>query len=87
MFGDLGSFVMLFAALLLLTVPEIETAPAPPSPRTVEDRVICKRERLVGSNRPQKVCMTQRERAQMRDRSRDMMDRSTREQPQPLPGS
>jgi len=79
---------MLFAALLLLTVPEIETAPAPPpSPRAEEDRVICKRERLVGSNRPQKVCMTQRERAQMRDRSRDMMDRSTREQPQPLSGS
>lgn len=79
---------MLFAALLLLTVPETETAPAPPSaPRTEEDRVICKRERLVGSNRPQKVCMTQRERAQMRDRSRDMMDRSTREEARPLPSS
>jgi hypothetical protein len=33
------------------------------------DRVVCKREHVVGSNRPQKGCMTVRERERLRDAS------------------
>lgn len=36
------------------------------------DRVICRRERVVGSNRPQRICMTRREWEHNRSASRDM---------------
>lgn len=51
------------------------------------DRQICRRERVVGSNRPQRICMTQREWDQMRDLSRDQHQNATREQPTELPSS
>lgn len=49
------------------------------------DRQVCRRERFVGSNRTQRVCMTQREWEQMRDLSREQHRNATREQPVELP--
>lgn len=46
-----------------------------------EDRVVCRRERVLGSNRPQRVCMTRRERAELRDAARNIHDRVMQEQP------
>ena len=37
------------------------------------NRVVCERERSVGSNRPQKVCMTVAERELLRQRSQTMV--------------
>jgi hypothetical protein len=39
-------------------------------------RVICTREHVVGSNRPQKVCMTVAQREELRDAARRTMDDS-----------
>ena len=49
------------------------------------NRVVCRREHVVGSNRPQRVCRTRREWDAMADTSREQMDRATRGQPQELP--
>ncbi|HZW15461.1 MAG TPA: hypothetical protein VFF66_04310 [Brevundimonas sp.] len=43
-----------------------------------EERVVCRREHVVGSNRRQQVCMTVRQRAQLRDESRRQADRTGR---------
>lgn len=76
---------MLLATLLSVAVLETQAAPAP-APQA-EERMICKRERVVGSNRPQRICMTAKEWERTRDTSRDQMDRATREQPTELPRS
>jgi hypothetical protein len=88
--------VALFAAVLTLQaqdpqeatpVPGVVTvAPAPAAEREDDmDRQVCRREHVVGSNRPQRVCRTRREWEAMRDTSRQQMDRATRGQPQELP--
>jgi len=49
-----------------------DTAPAAAKPKPAKDdpdRIVCVREHVVGSNRPQKVCMTVAERDRMRDAS------------------
>ncbi len=58
-----------------------------PTVRAMDDpeRVICRRERVVGTNRPQRVCMTAREWEVVRDASRETMNRSERGQVQSLP--
>lgn len=38
------------------------------------DRIVCKREHVVGSNRPQKVCMTVAQREQLKDQVEQMTD-------------
>jgi hypothetical protein len=54
------------------TPPTVE-APAeapPPAPKPAKDdpdRIVCVRQHVVGSNRPQKVCMTVAERDRLRD--------------------
>ena len=47
-----------------------EVPPPAPAPRPAKDdpdRIVCVREHVVGSNRPQKVCMTVVERDRMRE--------------------
>ncbi|KAK0351134.1 hypothetical protein LTR94_026199, partial [Friedmanniomyces endolithicus] len=53
------------------SAPEPAAAPAAPT-----ERVVCRRERVVGSNRPQRICMTQGQRERQSDESRQMMDRA-----------
>ena len=49
-------------------------AAPPPEP---EDRIVCHREHIVGSNRRQRVCRTVRERARIRDQSQDELRRAS----------
>lgn len=47
-----------------------EVPPPAPAPRPAKDdpdRIVCVRQHVVGSNRPQKVCMTAAERDRLRD--------------------
>lgn len=55
--------------------------------RTIDDpaRVICRRERVVGSNRPQRTCMTARQWEEAREAARDALNKSERGQVQILP--
>lgn len=50
-----------------------------------EDRVICRRERVVGSNRPQRVCMTRREWTRSSETSQEQL-RDIRGGAENLPG-
>lgn len=52
-----------------------EAPAASQSTERPEDRLVCRRERLLGSNRPQRICMTQRQWDNARDTSRDQLDR------------
>lgn len=66
--------------------PQAEPAAAPSAAADTDtendgDRVICRRERVLGSNRPQRICMTQTEWQYARDASRETRDRSLREVP------
>lgn len=83
--------------LLMTAMLAMQSSPAPsnqiasneraPTARAMNDpeRVICRRERVVGTNRPQRVCMTAREWEVVRDASRETMNRSERGQVQTLP--
>lgn len=80
------------AALLFTGVQEQAPEPNPADERRTEtaeprdpnaDRVVCRRERVLGSNRPQRVCMTRRERAELRDAARNLHDRLMQDQPNP----
>lgn len=92
--------VALFVSALVLQeaprpTPAAPTAPAGAAqaantpqavPREEEgQRMVCRRERLVGSNRPQRICMTSAEWQQARDTSREVAERMNRQQPQALP--
>lgn len=93
--------IAIFSAVMMLggqAAPASTPAPVPVEAETQQraeaaaadaraDRQVCRRERFVGSNRPQRVCMTQREWDQMRDLSRDQHQNATREQPGTLPSS
>lgn len=46
------------------------------------DRVICRREHVVGSNRPQRICLPKREWDAMRDDARNNADRLNRGAPE-----
>jgi hypothetical protein len=58
--------------------------PQEPKPTVVEgvkkgslndpDRIVCKREHVVGSNRPQKVCMTVAQRELLKDQADQLSD-------------
>lgn len=50
-----------------------------------DSRLICRREMLTGSNRPQTVCMTAAERTAMRERSMDVMRKTGISQPENRP--
>ena len=52
------------------TATPAEAPPPAPKPKPAKDdpdRIVCVREHVVGSNRPQKVCMTVVERDRMRE--------------------
>lgn len=53
-----------------------DTAPATAKPKPAKDdpdRIVCVRQHVVGSNRPQKICMTVAERDRMRDAAARML--------------
>lgn len=58
--------------------------PAKPAKAGAGDpnRMVCTREHVVGSNRPEKVCMTVAERERIRDASQRAIDSSLRPGPQ-----
>jgi hypothetical protein len=78
--------IMAITAASLLTASAVwadqpapsPSAPAAPAAKPKVDmndpnRIVCTREHVVGSNRPQKVCMTVAERQRLKDRAdRDM---------------
>jgi hypothetical protein len=49
------------------------------------DRLICRTESVVGSNRRQRVCMTEAQRTAVREQSRDMRERLDNQTAPPLP--
>ncbi|MBI1407511.1 MAG: hypothetical protein GC145_15475 [Caulobacter sp.] len=51
--------------------PAPATKPAEPKKGGMDDpnRIVCKREHVVGSNRPQKVCMTVAQRQRLKDQA------------------
>jgi hypothetical protein len=55
------------------------------SKAAADSRLICRREMLTGSNRPQTVCMTAAERTAMRERSMDVMRKTGISQPENRP--
>lgn len=74
---------MYIAALFVLILAQGDLQPAattPTSPAAAEgqegaeepdpeDEIVCRRERITGSNRPERICMTSRQWRQLRDRS------------------
>ncbi len=83
--------VMTAVAALMASTQSTPAEPAAPAPSAEtaaaegeengNDRVVCRRERVLGSNRPQRICMTQSEWQHARDTSRETRDRSLRETP------
>lgn len=63
-----------FAAASSTSTPSAPAKPALDDP----DRIVCVRQRVVGSNRPKKVCMTVAQREAYRDQTRRTMDESRR---------
>ncbi|MBW8303564.1 MAG: hypothetical protein K0M78_06415 [Brevundimonas sp.] len=61
-----------------LESPAAATSQAPAEAEDPDERLVCRREHVVGSNRRQQVCMTVRQRAQLRDDSRRQADRTGR---------
>lgn len=61
--------------------PEMSAAERRRAEREAElDRVVCRREHVVGSNRPQRICLTVREWEHARDRAQEQMrDGGTRQ--------
>lgn len=55
------------------------------SKAAADSRLICRREMLTGSNRPQTVCLTAAERKAMRERSLDAMRKTGISQPENRP--
>ncbi len=62
-----------------VTVTATQSQPADP-----RDRIVCRREHVLGSNRPQRICQTQRQWEAQRDQSREDL-RDVRERPTDLP--
>lgn len=73
--------VLAIAAMALAGPVMAQPAAATPAPATtpkkkIDDpnRIVCKREHVVGSNRPQKVCMTAADRERLKDQSEQLTD-------------
>lgn len=94
--------VLAFAAASLFTAsagwadqpPPSPTAPAAPAPAAKPkvdmndpNRIVCTREHVVGSNRPQKICMTVAERQRLKDQADRDMDISKHNVDPTLAGS
>lgn len=61
-------FVLSLSVMITLSVPAAASAEAAPAPATKPDpdRIVCVRERPVGSHRPKRVCMTLARRDELR---------------------
>ncbi len=85
---------IIFAALAIQAAPATASVGAPSAEpvngsqsasvqdrdsRNDLDRVVCRRENVVGSNRPQRICHTRREWAAMREAAQDTLNRSERD--------
>lgn len=91
------SVVLAFALLLLqqTPAPTVPQASPPASPVVVAaatapadpgDEIVCRREHVVGSNRPKRICAPRRQWDQARDNAREAVQNSnSREAPQVLP--
>lgn len=87
---------VVLAAGLAATLPAVASepaataAPADASAKPAKDdpnRIICKREHVVGSNRPQKVCLTAAQRSRLKDSAdRVLEDRRVPEPSADAPG-
>lgn len=84
-----------FGMMLSLTIAQ-QPDPSPAAPVTSisepssnrdENRMVCRRERVVGSNRPQKICLTRQQWQEQRDNSRQMMDRTSPGRGEELPSN
>lgn len=73
--------MLVFALFLTLAAPQAApTTPASPAPQAEprpEERVVCRRERVVGSNRSQRVCTTVTERQLREDAAQRLLERHT----------
>jgi hypothetical protein len=56
------------------TLPPVSVTGAAPAADPA-DRIVCRREHVMGSNRPQRVCMTVRQRDLEREQSREFGNR------------
>lgn len=56
-----------------------------PDPARPGDRLICRTESVVGSNRRRRVCMTEAQRNAIREQSRDLRDNMNLVPAEPLP--
>lgn len=66
--------------------PADAAKPAKPAKPAKDDpnRIVCTREHVVGSNRPQKVCMTWAQREEIRERAQGNMNRGIELSPPPI---
>ncbi|MGE0046280.1 MAG: hypothetical protein AB7T08_11025 [Hyphomonadaceae bacterium] len=94
---------LLFVALLQAAAGEPQPAPAPPAteqtqpsePAAAEtpaedpdlDRVVCRTEQVVGSRLGRRVCMTRRERLELRRQQQQRLNEGTRPIGQPSVGN
>ena len=81
---------LITAALLLVASPALALAqagagaplvdPAAAKKKTMDDpnRIVCTREHVVGSNRPQKICMTVAQRQRLKDDADKITDPGNR---------
>lgn len=79
----------LAAALALFSMqdapPQNATAAERAQPDRPVERKICRREHVVGSNRPQRICMTEQQWRRAEDESREQHRNMTRGQPMDVP--
>ena len=73
---------VLLASSAQTSIAMAQTSTAPPTGKEVKkddpNRIVCTRQHVVGSNRPQKVCMTVAERERLKDQSQRLTDESRR---------
>ena len=95
----LTTLTVIAAILGAVQSPSSQQTPTAPSaataaPETADrngqdeaDEMVCRRERVLGSNRPQRICMTRRQWAAERDAARETTRQMDRGMPEALPES
>lgn len=78
----IAAALVCFVTPVLAATPAATPAPAADTAKKSEkddpNRIVCKRQHVVGSNRPQKVCMTVAERDRLQEQSQRITDESRR---------
>ena len=74
MFAIFMTAAVLFQANPPATPTETPTA----TPKPAETRMVCRRERVVGTLRPARICRTQAEWGHIRDAAKDMVESTKR---------